>query len=180
VLTAWAPGQLRKLQAVTDRIPAGPLHDRAAASAQLVRAAAARADALQRLSGCSCLGSAATDQLGPVPCPVCDLQQSPVPTPGKQQPTSTTTPGGGTKTPGGAGSTAPGGATGATSTAPAAGGTSGGATGGGTGGTGVTAPSLPLPSITVQVPTLLPSSGTSTSPATSTSPICILIICLGI
>jgi hypothetical protein len=71
-LTSWAPGQLSLLQTITERLPAGSLHDRATASTQLVGAALTRGAALENLLGCSCLASAPTDELGPVPCTVCN------------------------------------------------------------------------------------------------------------
>jgi hypothetical protein len=175
-ISSWVPGQLTKLQAVVDRIPAGALHDRAASSVQLVRAAGARAQALDALSGCSCLGSAATDALGPVPCPVCEVQQSPAPTPtpGTASPGTTTEPGGTPKssTKAGSGTTTHGtNAGGQPSPAP-----TGSSGGGGTTGGGIL-PTGPLPPITIQVPTLLPQP-TSSSGSASTSPTCVIDVIL--
>lgn len=176
-ISSWAPGQLTTLQAVVDRIPAGALHDRAASSVQLVRAATARAQALDALSGCSCLGSAASDALGPVPCPVCELQQSPAPTPppGTASPGTTTKPGG---TPKSSTKARSGGTThgtnggGQPSPAP----TSSSSGGGGTTGGGIL-PTGPLPPITIHVPTLLPQPTSSTGSA-STSPTCVIDVIL--
>lgn len=176
-ISSWAPGQLTTLQAVVDRIPAGALHDRAASSVQLVRAATARAQALDALSGCSCLGSAASDALGPVPCPVCELQQSPAPTPppGTASPGTTTKPGGTPKssTKAGSGSTTHG-TNGGGQPSPAP--TSSSSGGGGTTGGGIL-PTGPLPPITIHVPTLLPQPTSSTGSA-STSPTCVIDVIL--
>jgi hypothetical protein len=170
----WAPGQLKKLQEITDRIPAGALHDRAAESTQLVRAAATRANGLKALSGCSCLGSAATDELGPIPCPVCDLPQ----TPGQPPAPASTAPSSGkrggnaktSKSPTGASAT-PGATSGGGSTAPAGAGSGSGTTSGGIA-------TDPLGSITIQVPTLLPGSSSTSGGATATQS-CVLSL-LGI
>lgn len=173
-ITTWAPGQLTKLQAVVDRIPAGALHDRAASSVQLVRAATARAQALHALSGCSCLGSAATDALGPVPCPVCDLPQSPAPTPtpGTATPGTTTKPGGTPRSSTTAGSgTASHGTNSGGQPSPAP---TGSSSGGGITLPGGIIPSGPLPSVTIQVPTLLPQPTSSSAGSASTSPTCVL------
>lgn len=93
ILISWAPGQITKLQSITDRLPAGTLHDRSAGSTDLVRSALIRADSLSAMAGCSCLSSASSDALGPVPCSPC---MSPVPSvpalPGGTLPGATTTP----------------------------------------------------------------------------------------
>jgi hypothetical protein len=62
-------------------MPAGPLRARADSSAHLVTAALTRAQTLQGKVDCSCMSGAPTDELGPVPCTVC--QPVPVATPGK-------------------------------------------------------------------------------------------------
>ena len=72
-MQSWTPGQLALMQQIVSRVPAGPLHDRALASELLVTAAQNRAEALQSLLGCSCLAAAPTDELGPVPCTVCNV-----------------------------------------------------------------------------------------------------------
>ncbi|MDP9092911.1 MAG: DUF5667 domain-containing protein [Actinomycetota bacterium] len=72
MMTQWAPGQISKLQAIAAQLPAGSLHDRATASAQLVMSAQSRASQLTGLAGCTCLRSAPTDELGPQPCQPCD------------------------------------------------------------------------------------------------------------
>ncbi|MCU1658224.1 MAG: hypothetical protein JWO57_2880 [Pseudonocardiales bacterium] len=185
VLTSWSPGQLTKLQAIVSRLPAGALHDRAASSAQLVSDALTRAGALQRMIGCSSLASAPTDALGPVPGPVCTLPPAPsrpsgpgTTTPSTGAPhgkpkTSThpnapatgSQPSTGTGTGTGAGTGA------ATNTTPGSTGTSGSSG-------GLTLPNLPLPSVTVQVPTLLPH--TSTAPSGPSAPPTCLLSLLGI
>jgi hypothetical protein len=72
VMTSWTPGQQARLQSIANRIPAGALHNRAVASAQLVRAVTAREQQLRGALGCSCLNHARNDVLGPIPCTVCD------------------------------------------------------------------------------------------------------------
>jgi hypothetical protein len=103
VMMTWAPGQIGRLQTIVGELPAGPVHDRANASLQLVEAALGRAGALSSIAGCSCLNSAASDALGPVPCSPCSAAPLPsgpnlptgVPLPGSSSarpPTSGTTP----------------------------------------------------------------------------------------
>lgn len=70
-LTSWAPGQLGRLAAIVARIPAGALHNRAAQSEALVRAAAARATALAAVAGSACMKGADSDSLGPIPVTHC-------------------------------------------------------------------------------------------------------------
>lgn len=77
IFTSWAPGQIRRLQSITDRLGSGATHDRAAASTRLVVAALARAQRLIPMLGCNSMDNAATDELGPVPGPVCTLAPSP-------------------------------------------------------------------------------------------------------
>lgn len=95
-MQAWTPGQLSLMQQIVSRVPAGALHDRALASELLVTAAQNRAQALQSLLGCSCLAAAPTDELGPVPCTVCNVTSTPVTPPSTSVPTlpgaSTTKP----------------------------------------------------------------------------------------
>jgi hypothetical protein len=173
----WAPGQIDELQKITDRLPAGDAHDSAVAATQLVTNAEARAQALKAESGCACLDNTSTDDLGPVPCPVC---ASPSAVPGGS------TPGG----PSGTAKTSTGTTQATTTPEPGSTGT-GGATGSGglsvlppipgvtdsTGGVSI-AP-LPLPSVTLSVPNLLPSTSTSTSSSPNASPTCLLYL-LGI
>jgi uncharacterized membrane protein YgcG len=71
VMTNWAPHQINELQAITDNIRAGTLHDRTAKSTDLVRRALARAVALRGALGTDCLKNARTDGLGPVPPASC-------------------------------------------------------------------------------------------------------------
>lgn len=77
-ITSWAPGELTRLNKIITRLPAGSVRDRAQASYTLVSDAMARANALSAEAGCSCLKSTTSDQLGPVPCPVCDSTPTPV------------------------------------------------------------------------------------------------------
>jgi hypothetical protein len=65
----WAPSQLKRLQAIADRLGSGVLHDRLSALTKLTAMALTRAKALHADLGCKCLDKAATDELGPVPCP---------------------------------------------------------------------------------------------------------------
>ena len=150
-MTSWAPGQLARLQAIATRIPAGTLHDRAGASANLVSAALARANTLQGQLGCTCLKGGGSDQLGPLPCLICT---GPAPLP-ITVPSGTSTPG----APGGSGSkSSPAQTNGSGSAAgtPSAGGPSATPTPSGS------VPALKLPSLTLPslpLPTIaLPSS----------------------
>lgn len=97
VMTDWAPGQIGRLQAITQRIPAGALHQRASASVDLVSAALQRARALQTQIGCDCLRGA-SDDLGPVPCTSCSQPNPAAPGPAtrapSQQPTKASSPSG--------------------------------------------------------------------------------------
>lgn len=77
-LTNWAPGQLKRLNSVADRLAAGGLRDRVLASTRLAVAAYSRATALHAALGCNCLDKTATDELGPMPCPSnCSATQHP-------------------------------------------------------------------------------------------------------
>jgi hypothetical protein len=145
VLAAWAPAQLGRLNAVTARIPAGPLHARAAESAALVTAAFVRAQQLAAQAGCTCSGRAAGDQLGPVPCSTCEEARTGTGAPGRlpagsapARPGSSASAGRGGSAPGG---TAPGAAVGGrpspAAPAPTPGGTA----------PARTLPAVPLPTI---------------------------------
>ena len=70
-LLAWAPGQLSRLGAVTDGIPAGALHDRAVGSVQLVQRAVGRARQLEAVLALACLPGGGNDELGPLPVSSC-------------------------------------------------------------------------------------------------------------
>ena len=143
-MTTWAPDQLTRLQAIVARIPAGSLHDRAASSAGLVSAALARADALQGQIGCTCLNGGGSDQLGPLPCVVCD---GPAPLPITNPSVSPGT-GGASKGPGAKSSPAV--TNGGGSAATTAGGSSPSGTPSPSGSTpGLQLPSLNLPSVTL-------------------------------
>ena len=72
VMAKWAPAQVKRLQAISARVPAGsPLATRAAASTQLVSEAVTRSKTLVTLLDCHCLEQAPSDSLGPLPCIVC-------------------------------------------------------------------------------------------------------------
>lgn len=112
-MTTWAPSQAVRMQGIVARIPAGALHERAVASANLVNAAAARAGALTGAVGCACMDTARSDSLGPIPCTVCEATPPVLPsTP------AVTTP---TVNPVSPATAAPGKPTGATSAQPNAG-----------------------------------------------------------
>lgn len=171
-LIGWAPSQLQKLQAITDRLPAGALHDRAAGSTDLVRSALVRADNLSAMAGCSCLTSAANDALGPVPCTPCTAPALPstpgtpiTPRPAVTTPTSPTLPGAtGSTGASGAGSSSAGGSS---TAAPS-----------GSGAPVVVVPSLPtLPIQLPTLPTLFPPHTPAKTP--SATPSCLLNV-LGI
>ncbi|MEO6886503.1 MAG: DUF5667 domain-containing protein [Jatrophihabitantaceae bacterium] len=85
-MTSWVPSQATRMQSIVARIPAGALHDRAVASAELVNAAGVRANGLAGSVGCACMATARSDSLGPIPCTDCGTSQSPQP----GQPTVTT------------------------------------------------------------------------------------------
>jgi hypothetical protein len=67
-LLKWTPGQVSRLTAIADRIPAGPLHDRAVSSKLLADRVLERANRLRADLGCSCLVQTSSDDLGPLPC----------------------------------------------------------------------------------------------------------------
>lgn len=160
ILLDWAPGQLTQMQTVASRIPAGSLHDRADGSAQLLSDAIARATVLQSLVGCSCLGSAGSDELGPIPCTVCASAPTPlpplqtvIPLPGLSSSQGTEP---GSSTSAGGSSTSGGPSTSDSDQAPAA--TTGG--GSSSSGGGVKVPPLPtisVPSLPVPTPTHSPT-----------------------
>ena len=77
IMTSWAPGQVIRLQHITNRMPTGSMHDRAEQSTLLVAAAYSRAKALRPVVDCKCATKTGTDQLGPVPCTVCGASRSP-------------------------------------------------------------------------------------------------------
>jgi uncharacterized protein DUF5667 len=68
IMTTWAPDQLKRLQGITARLPAGSLQDRAAKSKKLTGDAYRRAQQLQPLVDCKCLSTTTTDEFGPKPC----------------------------------------------------------------------------------------------------------------
>jgi hypothetical protein len=102
VISTWAPGALDRLTKLIERLPAGSIRDRAVASYQLLTSSLMRARLLEAETGCACLHSTSSDQLGPIPCPVCASPTNPgVPpgpggvstTPGVTTPTGTSTSG---------------------------------------------------------------------------------------
>ena len=170
-MTTWTPGQLTKLRAIIARIPAGSLHDRATASLAVINGAQARAVALQREVGCSCLDTANSDRFGPVPCTSgCNVPAAHTGGGSSRGPSGGAThPGGGVGTAGGHTSTKgnrPGG--GAATSGGAASGGNGGNGGGGAGspqpGQSTTKPGLPLP-VLPSLPVSLPTPTTSSKVA---------------
>lgn len=166
-LLQWAPGQQRRLDDIANRIPAGDLHRTAQDSADLVAAAVARASALQADAGCSCVGGAGSDALGPLPCGPCGsgsshpTQSPPTQAPGpgaKTAPSPATTPdSAATTAPGGNPPVPPGPGT---TLLPLPGGTRSGL---------LPIPLPPPPTITVVPPLVSPS--TSCTPALQIGPI---------
>jgi hypothetical protein len=78
VMAKWAPAQVKRLEAITKRVPSGsPLASRAAASTQLVTEAVTRSKTLVTLLDCHCLNDAPSDSLGPLPCIVCTPSTTP-------------------------------------------------------------------------------------------------------
>ncbi len=67
-LTTWAPGQIKLLSAISQAIPVGTLHQRAAEAATLVNSSLQRALVLRTQIGTGCLSPTAADALGPLPC----------------------------------------------------------------------------------------------------------------
>lgn len=148
-ITSWAPGELTRLNVIISRLPAGPARDHAQATYTLVTAAMNRAAALQAEAGCACLHSTPSDQLGPIPCPVCDSAPNPT---NPTQPGGTVT-GPGVTTPGTttSGASGNGGNNSVSTDDPDQGGTTSG-TGNNTGSAQPSQPTIPLPS--VPIPTL--------------------------
>ena len=164
VLLRWAPGQQGRLTDIAGRMPAGGLQQAAQNSANLVAAAAARATALQADLGCSCLGGAGSDNLGPLPCQPCNTGAGHPSTSPATPTVPTTTTGHRSGT-----ATQPAPSPAGNSTTPAQGGTSGSSTPAGTGsGTpGGVLPTLPPPSLpTISVPPLVSPSGSCTAAVT--------------
>lgn len=92
-ITSWAPGQQNRFDKILAHVPAGSLHDRAAASARLFQQAVQRAKTLQAMVGCPSLDAAPTDALGPVPPANCQLPSSTSGKPGTSHPTPAATHG---------------------------------------------------------------------------------------
>jgi hypothetical protein len=107
-MTNWAPTQVARLSSIAAAMPAGALRTRAQSSEQLVTAALSRAETLTPKIGCSCLSSAHSDDLGPVPCPVCSSSAAQPTSPGGGQGTSA--PGRSSHGRAGSGTSGPGGA----------------------------------------------------------------------
>ncbi len=152
-MTNWAPAQLKRLTEIAGVLPDGALRSQTLASANLVRAADARAHALAPKLGCGCLATSGSDELGPVPCTVCTVPQN-LPTSPQTHPAGTHKPQGPTArsssqpvVPGGAHASTTAGA----STTPA----------GSKSAPGLTLPSLPLPSLTSSLPVNVDSCGAS-------------------
>jgi Domain of unknown function (DUF5667) len=146
-LLSWAPQQQARMQSIIDRIPAGSLHDRAAASLALVTAAEARSQALAPLVAAPCEATTSSDSLGPIPVPNC---------------AAATPSGSGNTTPATGGrSTAP---SGRVSTAPGIGRGSGATTG-----APVTVPGLPGTGTAIPTGGLLPTQPPTSLPSVSPS-----------
>jgi Domain of unknown function (DUF5667) len=67
----WAPGQLARMREIAARIPAGALHDRAAASGQVTQQALKRAQKLDSVMSLPCASSTSADDFGPIPVSHC-------------------------------------------------------------------------------------------------------------
>jgi uncharacterized protein DUF5667 len=101
-LLGWAPEQITRLTAITNRIPPGALHDRAFVSEQLAERVLDRATRLHDNIGCTCLAGTANDDLGPLPCAL------PCHPPASQSgPASSPPPGSAVTSPGGNGAPPP-------------------------------------------------------------------------
>jgi uncharacterized membrane protein YgcG len=92
-MTGWAPGQLSRLQAIVERIPAGSLHDRAEQSWQLAERAFARAQQLKGALSLPCLNQSSSDELGPVPPTSCPATITSRPPAGSIAPSRPAAPG---------------------------------------------------------------------------------------
>jgi hypothetical protein len=155
-MTAWAPAQAQRLQAIADASSDPAVRSQAEASRRLVQSADARATQLAAGVGCGCLSNGRSDDLGPLPCPSC----------GAAAPTLPVTPGGtSVPAPRPSRSSAPvGGGSASTGTANGTTGTAGSAT---------TAPAAPKSSSSpaiIQLPTLLPGGSSSSGTGKSCSP----------
>ena len=148
-LATWTADQRSLLDTLVDRLPAS-VRARASESLDLVRRVADRAAALRAQLSCSCLGTAPSDDLGPLPCVPCAASPG-----GQGSPTAPATSAGSRTGPGagpGASGAAPSGAS------PGAGGGLPLPSGGG----------LPLPSVPgVPPPTRLPLPTVPSLPAPS-------------
>lgn len=168
-LATWAPAQNQRMQQILQRLPAGSLHNRAASSQQLITAALTRGNALQAVVNCPCATALHSDALGPIPCVVCALPPSSLPT---SLPTLPSLPIG----TGGSTSSTPANSTGSgtdtnTATAPET------VPGSSSSGRGITLPSLSLPSLSL--PSLpLPSLPLPVPSGTSSCLVNLLGICI--
>lgn len=174
VLATWAPGQAQRLTAVVDRLPAGPVKQRASASLALVEQAQARSMQLQSMIGAPCLSASTTDPLGAVAC-------GPSATTGTRgsggtaptAPAAPATPGGTTGSPTRSTSGGAPGSAGTASTGTAAGGASASSgSGGQPHGSAAPAGSGPIgtlvPTAIPPLPPILPTQGTQQSQSQTT------------
>ncbi|MGH8960500.1 MAG: DUF5667 domain-containing protein [Jatrophihabitantaceae bacterium] len=162
VMINWAPAQMSRLGTVVSRTPTGSIRDRVMSSAKLLSAAYTRAQALKSVLGCSCLGDAPTDSLGPVPCRVCSTSTArqhpnqpgnPGSANNPNRPGSGPNPSGSARNRTSTGASNPRGPTGAPTPAPTASPTPGGPL------PTAVLPTLPLPSTLLPLPSLpLPST----------------------
>lgn len=152
-ITSWTATAGPELTALLQRLPTGAAHTATANLISTVASIDARAGALSKAMGCSCLSVARRDALGPLPCSVCS---APPGTPGPSTgPTSA--PGTQTSTPGR--STASGSPTTRATTAPRTG----------------TVPSI-LPTTGVGT-TVIPTLPVTPPPLTPTKTNCVLVVC---
>jgi uncharacterized protein DUF5667 len=156
VLLGAVPDQIARLGSIVDRIPPGPLHERALASKQLAARVLDRANRLRADLGCSCLTETSSDDLGPLPCstPCAAPRAAPGPgsSPGSPSPSTAGSPATGT--------TGPGSTPRSSGSVPAPPATR---TTAGTGSAVESRPAAPSPSST-------PAGGSTTSSAAQTSP----------
>lgn len=88
-LSDWLPEQRARLTTILARVPSGLVHDRSEASISLLDRVQSRASQLLSKLGCNCLAQGISDDLGPLPCPVCTAAPPSghgVPAPGKSAP----------------------------------------------------------------------------------------------
>jgi Domain of unknown function (DUF5667) len=73
-LGPWASTQQTGLTDIAGRLPSGRAKDATTSSLNLVQRVQTRVVLLSRSIGCACMSTVNSDDLGPLPCPVCPVQ----------------------------------------------------------------------------------------------------------